>query len=273
LLSLVSAPDGTPSNSTASLAWLRDIIQRCTSSHPHCHNGSRPSGGTGGPLHLVTNPTAVPICQHTLPTRVLDVGQSPEDKIRLLETESTIDSRYICFSHCWGTKRPLVTTRDNIRSWKEAIAWHLIPKTFQDAIEYTRALKIRYLWIDSLCIIQDDIQDWQTQAGKMAEIYQNSFLVLAATASQDCESGLFPKRLPRRESHIIRGIDSSNQKYRIYVRKRTPHFCDRLCQNDIALEMNFPLMTRAWVYQERLLAPRVLHFCSNELIWYVFSRQ
>lgn len=56
-----------------------------------------------------------------------------------------------------------------------------LPPLFQDAIIITRQLGLRYLWIDSLCIIQDSLRDWETEAAKMASIYQNSYVTISAT--------------------------------------------------------------------------------------------
>lgn len=76
------------------------------------------------------------------------------------------------------------------------IPWELLPTTFRDAIQVTKGLGIRYLWIDSLCIIQDDDVDWKEESSKMASIYQNSFLTICATAAPDDEAGLWPRVAP-----------------------------------------------------------------------------
>jgi len=198
---------------------------------------------------------------------VLDLGQPGEETVNLLETENSMIGRYICLSHCWGQKQPIVTTKDTIKSWKKEIPLALIPRMFQDAIAFTRDLQIRYLWIDCLCIIQDDSHDWQQQAGRMAQIYQNSYVTLAATSSQDYDRVLFHQFEPRSEMYVLKGLDPSRKNFDIYVQKRRPHWTDKYTHRDVFLHAEFPLMTRAWVYQERLLAPRVLHFCLEELVW------
>jgi hypothetical protein len=73
----------------------------------------------------------------------------------------------------------------------EGIAWDTIPQTFQDKIQFLLSLRIRNVWIDYYCIIQDDPLDWQEQAAQMASIYQNSYITLAATSSLNNESGCF----------------------------------------------------------------------------------
>jgi hypothetical protein len=117
---------------------------------------------------------------------------------------------------------------------------------------------VEYIWIDSFCIIQDDRLDWEEQAESMASIYQNSFITLAATTSLDNESGCFwdSDTSYERNFQADIGIFSVRRTIRHWKRHWTSH-----------LATTFPLLTRAWVFQERLLAPRVLHFSENEFVW------
>jgi hypothetical protein len=75
-----------------------------------------------------------------------------------------------------------------------------LPKTFQNAITVTRMLGIRYLWIDSLCIIQDDVKDWEEQSAITGGIYSQSYLIIAASASKDSSGGCFLPRL--KDTHV-----------------------------------------------------------------------
>ncbi|KAF2632046.1 heterokaryon incompatibility, partial [Macroventuria anomochaeta] len=84
---------------------------------------------------------------------------------------------YVALSHCWGSSQICVTNRSNSELRKAGIPWEMIPKTFQDAIQLFLQLDIRYNWIDSLRIIQDDIEDWNIEFAKMADIYQLTSLV------------------------------------------------------------------------------------------------
>lgn len=70
----------------------------------------------------------------------------------------------------------------------------MLPQTFQDAIAVTHNLTIRYLWVDSLCIIQDDPQDWQRESSRMASIYGNAYLVFSATHAAQESQGCFSSR-------------------------------------------------------------------------------
>ncbi|KAF1830656.1 HET-domain-containing protein, partial [Decorospora gaudefroyi] len=143
---------------------------------------------------------------------------------------------YGCLSHRWGSRQPLQTRKETLSRFKAGIPWESIPKTFQDAITFTRKLGLSYIWIDSLCIIQDDKQDWQQQSGAMAAIYSNSYVTLAAAVADDSKAG-------------FGGVDMP-----IFVRRPYQHG-------------GFPLLRRAWVHQERLLSHRIIYFAYEELIW------
>ncbi|KAF1989441.1 HET-domain-containing protein, partial [Aulographum hederae CBS 113979] len=152
---------------------------------------------------------------------------------------------YACLSHCWGGLQPIQTTRGNIESHKRGIDLAKLPLTFREAVLFTRRLGIRYLWIDSLCIIQDNILDWQEQSSNMCSVYGNSHLVLAATKAANPMDGCFAK--------------SQSE----YVGWHSPS----------SAHDNFPLLQRAWVLQERYMAPRVLHFTQEELMWECMAGQ
>lgn len=93
-----------------------------------------------------------------LPKRVLDVGTAPRDNIRLHETSGE-RSPYVCLSYCWGSLPVLQTTKSNFHSHQIGIEWETLPLTFRETISFVHQLGIRYLWIDSLCIIQGDRKD------------------------------------------------------------------------------------------------------------------
>lgn len=129
-----------------------------------------------------------------LPRRVIDVqSESAEDSISLLETDGDLGT-YMTLSHCWGKTHHVSTVKENIELRKRGISWNSLPLTFRDAILVTRALGIRYLWIDSLCIVQNDLLDWEIESAKMGSIYSCSFLNLAATRSPNSQGGLFSSR-------------------------------------------------------------------------------
>jgi len=159
------------------------------------------------------------------------------------------------------------------------IPWDALPKTFQDAIEVTRRLGISYLWIDSLCIIQDSKDDWAREASKMADIYRNAYVTVAATGAKDSTVGLFLDS-PRQPGVLLKGSSSEGKPYSIQFyagadpgHSDEPSVVDRIIQHptkdaDRARRSDtFRLLTRGWVFQERLLSPRFLQFGQDELLW------
>ncbi|KAH6694906.1 heterokaryon incompatibility protein-domain-containing protein [Leptodontidium sp. MPI-SDFR-AT-0119] len=124
--------------------------------------------------------------------RLLDVRQSEEGWVRLVETH-TEQGPYIALSHCWGheTRRPIRTTRATFKGYLDGIPFISLPKTFQDAVKICRESDVRYLWIDSLCIIQDNEDDWLRESAHMGTIYENARLAIAESSARDSTEGCF----------------------------------------------------------------------------------
>lgn len=103
---------------------------------------------------------------------------------------------YTTLSHCWGSIDLIKLTTTSLESFKESLPINQFPKTFTDAIEVNRRLKIRYIWIDSLCIIQegDEMKDWSHEASLMQKVYSNSICNISAAGATDGTKGLFFER-------------------------------------------------------------------------------
>jgi hypothetical protein len=201
-----------------------------------------------------------------LPKRVVQIVPDAIGalKVRLFEPKPVTESRYACLSHCWGKTQILRTVSDNIEGLKDEIPWGSLSKTFQDAIEFSHAIGLQYIWIDSLCIIQDSAHDWESEAAKMADYYANCHITLAATASIDGSVGFFPKLAEYDKPLEIQGIHNG-QRYHLIAETGTSHPYE--VQPDSFLIPEFPLMTRGWVYQEQILSRRYVHFCAKEIVW------
>jgi hypothetical protein len=201
-----------------------------------------------------------------LPKRIIDVSTTP---VRLYEPVNQ-SSQYVCLSHCWGGVRPPCrTTTVTLESNKVGIEWDQMPATFQDAIDFTRRLGYQYLWIDSICIIQDSYTDWAEQSALMATIYENAHLTICATGSMDDNGGLYhtvPQSLRPRELEVQKKNGSS---YVIFVEfdAQDRHIPDWYMVTNRKAAVDFPLMARGWTYQERLLSRRLIHFSKAELTW------
>lgn len=162
-------------------------------------------------------------------------------------------------SHCWGNAGFLTLRESCINEMKESILWSSLPKTFQDAVTVTMWFKIKYLWIDSLCIIQDSHEDWERESKNMKHIYKNSFLTIAASRAVDAADGLFVDRNP----DVVR-ISKVRAQWSRELEGEYLFVDHHLWNNEI---IESPLMKRAWVCQERLLSPRVLHFGRSQMFW------
>jgi hypothetical protein len=126
------------------------------------------------------------------PTRLIDVsGEQP-----CLVNTSNDQGPYIALSHCWGEIQPITTTTSSINTHVESVPFDTLPKMFQDAVHITRRLNIKYLWIDSLCIVQDSEEDWAREAAQMGDIYRHAFLTIFALDSKNCHEGIFVQRSP-----------------------------------------------------------------------------
>lgn len=155
---------------------IRDLRIRCIKEHQQCRNSWK-----------LVSP------KRRLLTRLLDVGAKRESQtLRVVECK-TISRRteYLTLSHCWGSRRYLTLTTENLQEYTRSIPVAQLPCTFQDAIELTRQLGQRYIWIDSLCILQDSKEDWLKESALMGTVYSQSLLNIAATASSDGDGGLF----------------------------------------------------------------------------------
>lgn len=133
-----------------------------------------------------------------LPARILSLsGDIGNISVKLVENTGA-RARYCALSHCWGPvdKRPLRTTRDNLEQHMLDITFSHMPKTFREAISFAYGLGVEYIWIDSLCIIQDDAQDWHMQAANMRTVYRNAFIVILAAGAKDSSEGLFVTERP-----------------------------------------------------------------------------
>ncbi|KAK3338708.1 heterokaryon incompatibility protein-domain-containing protein, partial [Neurospora tetraspora] len=169
-------------------AQLRFWLWKCVNDHPKCRMAL--SGKRFG-MHSHTSS----LDQTKLPSRILDVGSADSSVVRLVKTTTeTPSGSYVALSHCWGPpdKQPLKTTCDTLEDYiRHGIPLACLPQTFADAVWVTRVLGIRYLWIDSLCIIQDSLSDWEVESQKMGPIYEGATLTLGAAYARDSSEGLF----------------------------------------------------------------------------------
>ncbi|KAG9234953.1 heterokaryon incompatibility protein-domain-containing protein [Amylocarpus encephaloides] len=198
------------------------------------------------------------------PTRLLDIGYAP-GRFRIVEgSEILPEEDYITLSHKWGKDNPLALTVSNLSQMKEGVASTILSKTFQDAIIVAQHLNIRYVWIDSLCIIQagDNGTDKQREIIQMDKVYRNSLLNVSADLGLH---GIFSERdldlfTPMQTSLCIEIENTDGEFTKDTYQSVELDVFDREVSDA-------PLNRRGWVLQERVLAPRTLHFCRREIFW------
>lgn len=224
-------------NSDTTFKTLKSWIAECSTSHNICRQNLALSKAGQSPK------------------RLLDLANGKVVLRENIETE-----RYACLSHCWGNPDHITkTTTKTIEGFRSEIPWECLTKSFQDAITVCHELDIPHLWIDSLCIIQDSSDDWLDQAAKMASIYKNAFVTIAATKSANSSEGCFSETDTRYLSSELAAYPG------VYVRQRPPAWAGVFRQH--VESRAHPLLDRGWVYQEMRLSTRVLHFCTEEVVW------
>jgi hypothetical protein len=200
-----------------------------------------------------------------MPARVIDVEDGHTVRL-ILTREIGQVKHYVALSHCWGKvwekltddekDKWSTTTRAKEGRMKGFQVDELL-QTFRDAITVTQELGQQYLWIDSLCIIQDDPEDWKTESEKMDAVFQNAYCTIAATSAKDSTEG-FLNRPEEKYSQYVIVPKSSDGKVDI---------CTSIDDDFDGDVIKGVLNQRAWVLQERALSRRTIHFTKRQTYW------
>lgn len=240
--------------------WIQDC-DAGDGPHEHC----RPHQVAEGPV--------------VLPTRLIDVGKTIDSPVRLVAIDDNVpddaaeDPRYTILSYCWGnSNEPAKTTRANLHERQDEIDTRSLPRTIQDAIKLTRAMGIRYLWVDALCIIQahaEDsyLEDFFREAPKMGSYYSKAYCLISALAAEDSAQGLFYDGEVGRFDIKPRAIGYNELHDTAWVVQNT---AERI---EAGSRMYTPTMERGWCLQERLLSPRVLHWTTSGVFWKCYGTE
>lgn len=221
--------DSGNTGSDQAVACVRGWLEHCAKTHHPCPG---------------------PDTNTHLPTRVLKIdGPQP---VRLYVPSPDEVAPYLCLSHCWVTSRMITTTLSKVDEYQAGIVWNNSPKKFQHAIYFTHRLGFRYIWIDSLRIIQDSVSDWRHEAGRMAMIHEGSSLTLCANLSAESSGGCYAIAESRDLSQSWTWADSASETFEIHTRQPMRH-------PDLNLDYGrshkqLPLLKRGWTLQERLLS-------------------
>lgn len=207
-----------------------------------------------------------------LPTRVLLLEDKEPERVFLHECEPEEQGKYVALSYCWGKTPQTMLLKSNVDDFQEkGIEVRTLPKTIQDGITATRKLGTKYLWIDSLCIIQDSPEDKDKEIVGMANIYKNATVTISAAATQDCGDGFLEKRedvqLRIDKSMCLPLMSTSDLETRVVLDYL--HLCpEARMGHKLRRFADESINTRAWTYQESTLAPRLLIFGSGPPQWH-----
>ncbi|KAH8677951.1 heterokaryon incompatibility protein-domain-containing protein [Xylariales sp. PMI_506] len=239
-------PRGSTWVGRARIATAQHWINECMQNHPKCQVVHR----------LKTSESTF------WPKRLVDIGVAGDTTWRLVARDETVNSKeqYATLSHRWSPKQISKLLQQNFHTYKNGLPLASLPQGFQDAISVARSLGLKYLWIDCLCIIQDSIADWETESLEMRMIYANSVCNICATGVPDNSSGFLAQ---------VEGTDlplppSVQPAWAPQVAGGWSIVDPFFWWSDVT---NKPLLRRGWVFQERFLAPRVIHFGSDQMLW------
>ncbi|KAI6362735.1 hypothetical protein MCOR25_006136 [Pyricularia grisea] len=234
--------------SEKNVKMARDWINGCLQSHKRCQQW-------------------VPSTPPPLPYRIIDLETPAKPVLNIFDKDpkSRPSADYAALSYCWGLGKTLRTTKATLDSHMSGIPIDTLPTGLQDAVQATVALKLRYLWIDCLCIIQDDAADWIMHSShEMQTIYGQSTVTISATSSDDASKPWLSTSLQSSPVKLwdgqIPGGDSSNPTTQGLATYLIPPIHSWDLNIDAA-----PLSQRGWALQERLLPRRVLHFGEHQM--------
>jgi len=258
------------------MAFAKEWLHRCQHFHTSC-----------SPLHNSFESDTI-----ILPSRLLVIGSTLFDgAVRIVESANLTDeSKYAVLSYCWGGPQRVYLTRSNQDSLSWGIPVNQLAKSVQDGITVCAELQIAYLWVDALCIIQDDPVDQERELGKMAMYYENSLVTICAASAPKSDVGFL---LSNEDAHYRYDVGPFVMQFRELERTSAYEECtkaqvtaDYYRKSDSDLQFlaggetemqlfrfrnnsyqNQPISKRAWTFQEMLLSTRMLIYASDQLYW------
>ncbi|KAH7364326.1 hypothetical protein BKA65DRAFT_134867 [Rhexocercosporidium sp. MPI-PUGE-AT-0058] len=214
----------------------RRWFTNCSRNHKHCSSPAR----------------------DFFPSRILNVGTDSE--FIHLQSSNNSPSPYVALSHCWGAGNILKTTTKTLRAMTQGIKISSLSHAFSDAVRITRALGLKYLWIDSLCILQDRIEDWVSESSQMHKIYSHSSLTICLAGDGNAESG--------GNRSLTEKPKSEDPNPMCLTCTKGYNQFEQLCDDTpTTMLLDSPWSKRGWTLQERILSPRVLYYSSTRMAW------
>ncbi|KAF7519651.1 hypothetical protein G7054_g13012 [Neopestalotiopsis clavispora] len=223
-------------NSHQTYEFIRGAVQECLNNHKQCSENT----------HV------------ELPTFLVDVGLCHnKDHVRLVRNGDTCKGNYLAMSYCWGGPQRVMLTTKTLRPFQDKLTTSSLPEAIKDAIYVTRELGHRYLWIDALCIIQNDDRFKQVELLKMNRIYQNAFLTIQPTWSATVEEGFLDGRITTPFVKMALRHDIDGTQVYVYARPVMPAWGNAT---------QGPTVRRAWIFQETALSTRLVAYSSHQVI-------
>ncbi|KAL2673734.1 hypothetical protein Neosp_012177 [[Neocosmospora] mangrovei] len=274
---IVSLPESRSTWSLASLNKVISWLSACKNSHSDCNINT--NSGLRLPKRLVdVDPDGLIFAPPTSEAEFERLSLENMPKVRICETSSLMNSpQYLTLSHRWDPNPTILLTSDNLVQFYEEIPISSLnqpgSKTIRDAIYVTRCLGFRYLWVDAICINQrerddhgrDTTEELLAELEIMDQIYANGTCNISATSAKSAADGLFFDPLGLR---LVEALKRRREQ------PTTPYRLAITFHGDLVDFLDSsPLNSRGWVFQERMLSPRVIHFTNLQIYWECFVTQ
>jgi hypothetical protein len=191
-----------------------------------------------------------------MPTRLIEISSDTDQcRLKLWASTGSVTEPYVALSYCWGGDQPFKLTQRWLDDWMVDIPWNELPQTTKDAVTVCQKLGIRFLWVDSICIMQDDANDKAVEISRMPHIYRNSTLTVAASRAAHVQAGFLGERT---------ATDFPGAAFKLPFQWKPPVGLGSITLVKAAIHPE-PLDLRAWAMQERLLSPRTVEFGTRQL--------
>jgi hypothetical protein len=238
-----SKPVNPSPGSSESISHIRRWIDRCNRKHDEC-------GAIRRRLHQKN------------PSRLIRVSELNTENIIICVPDHDDPVDYAALSYCWGGDQPSQTTSANLERRLRGFSLEELPPTIKDAVSITIGLGLQYIWVDAICIVQDDTDDMNREMEVMDQIYSGAYVTIAAARAKKATDGF----LQSRQLAEIYGV-VCQVKYRLSPAASPKSRRCFLSANCLLGTNDDPINERGWTFQERYQSFRTLDFGSKQTIW------